>query len=478
MRHQQFANQNNVTGVTLPPSVRTIAYGAFQGCRYLTEVTIPPTVEEIGEQAFWACDRLQRVVISEGVQRIGERAFHRCLALTSVTIPASVRSIGARAFADCSSLTVVIRLQPASGGRAGQAFPPYALAPVADGTFPPNAQVATCPFISLPSEMVAMVPAAAVEESVRPAEGRDAPHAVQTAAAGAQAPGQQPPGAAAAGGKAAAPANAFAAPAAAAAVEVAAPPASRRSHRLANARLVLSSTYGGGGDGGGGGGRGSGTSPPLSDGSDDSSATVTIVADLPTAALTAADSAAQAAAATATATASTGAFVGETVLLYLRFPAATATALRRGFGDAGSADPAEPPQRIVDLPRDFDSSQTDQGCCTIGAAGGRLRDRVAIQSDGTALMECKMEANTGVCAACPLHPPPPPPRLSLPFPIRLSCQLPCASLLHSASIPTTLFSLTQRLLTPFAPQRPPTPAPHAPPTRTSRFWYRCRQLHA
>ena len=61
--------------VTVPPSVTGIAYGGFQGCRYLTEVTIPGTVEEIGEQAFWACDRLASVTICHGVRRIKERAF-------------------------------------------------------------------------------------------------------------------------------------------------------------------------------------------------------------------------------------------------------------------------------------------------------------------------------------------------------------------------------------------------------------------
>lgn len=37
---------------TIPDGVRTIARGAFQGCKYLTEVSIPSSVWVIGDNAF------------------------------------------------------------------------------------------------------------------------------------------------------------------------------------------------------------------------------------------------------------------------------------------------------------------------------------------------------------------------------------------------------------------------------------------
>ena len=95
---------------TIPNSVTSIGYGAFNGCSGLTSVTIPNSVTSIGESAFDYCSGLTSVTIPNSVTSIGKCAFYYCSGLTSVTIGNSVTSIGDRAFAFCSGLTKLVSL--------------------------------------------------------------------------------------------------------------------------------------------------------------------------------------------------------------------------------------------------------------------------------------------------------------------------------------------------------------------------------
>ena len=89
-----FQNKR-LTGVTIPPSVRTIENQAFMN-NQLTSVMIPDSVVTIGAQAFMS-NRLDSINIPNRVIAIGDRAFSGNR-LTSITIPRSVITIGDRAF--------------------------------------------------------------------------------------------------------------------------------------------------------------------------------------------------------------------------------------------------------------------------------------------------------------------------------------------------------------------------------------------
>ena len=146
----------DITEYTIPESVTSIEYGAFNGCNRLksvkvankdcydyfkdkvaniafyganasddgrcliidgklkifiakgiTEYTIPESVTSIGEGAFMYCSSLTSITIPNSVTSIGYEAFEGCSSLTSITIPNSVTSIGWYAFYGCSGLTSI-----------------------------------------------------------------------------------------------------------------------------------------------------------------------------------------------------------------------------------------------------------------------------------------------------------------------------------------------------------------------------------
>ena len=96
-----------LTSVTIPNSVTSIGYSAFEGCSGLTSVTIPNSVTSIGQLAFYLCSGLTSVAIPNSVTYVGYLVFGQCSGLTSMTIGNSVTSIGDYAFSGCSGLTSV-----------------------------------------------------------------------------------------------------------------------------------------------------------------------------------------------------------------------------------------------------------------------------------------------------------------------------------------------------------------------------------
>lgn len=98
---------NNLIGVVLPNSIKTIGSLAFRQCRNLTKVTLAKGLTAIGSEAFYYCTSLTGITLPDSVKVIGEKAFEHCWSLKRMTLPDSLTSISDWAFAYCKEMTSV-----------------------------------------------------------------------------------------------------------------------------------------------------------------------------------------------------------------------------------------------------------------------------------------------------------------------------------------------------------------------------------
>ena len=97
-------DNESVTSVKLPDSIKTIEEKAFWRCRKVEEINIPDSVTSIGSYAFGSCSSLKEITIPDSVTSIGGGAFSGCSSLKEITIPDSVTFIGKEVFKCCTSL--------------------------------------------------------------------------------------------------------------------------------------------------------------------------------------------------------------------------------------------------------------------------------------------------------------------------------------------------------------------------------------
>jgi hypothetical protein len=102
----QYPIASAATSYTIPNSVTSIGYYAFEGCPRLANITIENNVTSIGDSAFASCSGLTSLTIGSSVTSIGDFAFS-FTSLTNLTIGNGVTSVGGFAFEECRSLTNV-----------------------------------------------------------------------------------------------------------------------------------------------------------------------------------------------------------------------------------------------------------------------------------------------------------------------------------------------------------------------------------
>lgn len=99
-------NCENLSGIILPQSVKSIGSYAFNTCKNLVDVVLPKTLDSIGYYAFFICDNLSEIVIPEGIQEL-DNIFQDCKTLKKVSLPSSLRKLTGT-FWGCSSLEKIV----------------------------------------------------------------------------------------------------------------------------------------------------------------------------------------------------------------------------------------------------------------------------------------------------------------------------------------------------------------------------------
>ena len=94
--------------VILPDNLTSVAYGAFDYCKYLTDVVMPEGLTRIGDSAFLGCDILQPPSIPTSVETIGRYAFAYCYEFTSFEIPDGITTLNDNVFYECMNLKSVV----------------------------------------------------------------------------------------------------------------------------------------------------------------------------------------------------------------------------------------------------------------------------------------------------------------------------------------------------------------------------------
>ena len=102
-----FMENDDITSVSIPPTVTRIGMEAFSDCTNLRSVSLPSSLESIGVAAFYGCSSLTSVTIPDGTKTISDEAFSYCDNLSCVTIPDSVTSISEDAFYGSDNVTIM-----------------------------------------------------------------------------------------------------------------------------------------------------------------------------------------------------------------------------------------------------------------------------------------------------------------------------------------------------------------------------------
>lgn len=97
----------NTETFTIPSTVTSIGYGAFEDCTSLKTVDIPSTVTNIGSWAFAYNSALTSVTLPQTIANTSSWTFAFSSALPTIDIPASVTSVGSGTFSGCSNLNEI-----------------------------------------------------------------------------------------------------------------------------------------------------------------------------------------------------------------------------------------------------------------------------------------------------------------------------------------------------------------------------------
>ena len=108
-----FKGYTSLQTLTIPSSMKVVAYNSFQDCTNLTAIYFTESATQTGtlqiqNSAFEGCTALQTVEFSNIVGSIGWNAFKNCSSICWLTLPSSLTVIEGNAFEGCTRLAAII----------------------------------------------------------------------------------------------------------------------------------------------------------------------------------------------------------------------------------------------------------------------------------------------------------------------------------------------------------------------------------
>ena len=113
-----FSYCNKLTTVTIAEGCSMFEL-SFSGCKSLTKVVLPSTLESIGIKddyttllhpggIFQGCTSLESISLPLALKTIGASAFKGCSGLQAITLPPDLKTIQSSAFSGCTSLSMIV----------------------------------------------------------------------------------------------------------------------------------------------------------------------------------------------------------------------------------------------------------------------------------------------------------------------------------------------------------------------------------
>ncbi|MBQ3158370.1 MAG: leucine-rich repeat domain-containing protein, partial [Clostridia bacterium] len=108
MAEGAFSSCINITSITFPDGLESVARYAFYNCSgIVSQLVLPDSIKVIDDGAFYGCTSITgNLVLHEGITYIGENAFSSCSSITgNLNLPKSLISIESYSFSGCSGLS-------------------------------------------------------------------------------------------------------------------------------------------------------------------------------------------------------------------------------------------------------------------------------------------------------------------------------------------------------------------------------------
>lgn len=100
------AHYGNIDSVVIGEGITEIGTRAFEDISFKT-ISLPSTLKTIGYKAFDGAADLESIVLPDGLTTIKDVAFAGCVKIPEIKIPLSVTEIGSNAFLDCENLAKI-----------------------------------------------------------------------------------------------------------------------------------------------------------------------------------------------------------------------------------------------------------------------------------------------------------------------------------------------------------------------------------